>query len=42
LQPGFFEENRDFVAVRCGPVMHVDHDKPLRDDGGETPSLAFA
>jgi hypothetical protein len=40
-QSGFFEENRDFVAVRRGPVMYVDHDKPLGDDGGEAPSLAI-
>src|SRR4029077_17198870 len=40
FQPGFFEENRDFVAVRRGPVMYVDHGKPLRDDADEAPSLA--
>jgi hypothetical protein len=26
IQPGFLEKNRDFVAVRRGPIMYVDHD----------------
>jgi hypothetical protein len=30
------------VAVRRGPVMYVDHDKPLRDEGGDGPILAIA
>jgi hypothetical protein len=25
LQPGLFEEDRDLVAVRRGPVIKVDH-----------------
>jgi hypothetical protein len=29
FQPGLFEKDRDFVAVRRGPVMHIDHDKPV-------------
>jgi hypothetical protein len=29
-QPGLFEEHRDLVAVRRGPVMKVDHGAILR------------
>ena len=41
LKSGLFEKNRDFVAVRRGPVMYVDHDKPLHRCGDiEKASLA--
>jgi hypothetical protein len=25
FQPGFFQEHRDLVAVRRGPVVELDH-----------------
>ena len=30
FQSGFLEENRDFMAVRRGPIIDVDHDEPMR------------
>ena len=32
-QPGFLEEDRDLVAVWCGPVMQVDHGQARSLDG---------
>jgi hypothetical protein len=37
LQAGFLEENRDLMAVRRGPVMYVNHDKPFASPWADAP-----